>query len=304
VHDRPAAVAFGNFDGVHLGHQALLTAVRHAADRLGGPATVVTFDPHPLAILRPEGAPPAVDTLETRLELLRGLAIDRVVVLRFDHALAAQSADWFAREALVRRLHARHIAVGPDVRFGHGGLGRLALLQEVLAEVGGTVEPFGGVWLEGAVVSSSRVRQSVLDGDLPLAERLLGRPFCLRGPVIHGDARGRSIGFPTANLEVPGQVLPALGVYATLLRIDGELLPAVTNIGMRPTFAGTRVQVEAHVLDWQEDLYGRNVELHVLERLRGEQRFAGIDALKAQIALDIDHARLAITGWQGQGVVP
>lgn len=307
---RPAAVAFGNFDGVHVGHQALLADVRRAADRLGGPATVVTFDPHPLAILRPEGAPPAVDTLATRLDLLRGLAMDRVIVLTFDRDLAARSADWFARDVLVQRLHARHVSAGPDVRFGHGGLGRLDLLQRVLAEVGGTVEPFAGVWLDGQVVSSSRVRRCVTEGDMPLAERLLGRPFCLRGAVIHGDARGRSIGFPTANLQLPGsagqpgQVLPAIGVYACVLRVEGQALPAVMNLGMRPTFDGTEMRIEAHVLDWQGDLYGRHVELDVLERLRGEQKFAGIEQLMTQITRDVEQARQVIARWRGEGRAP
>lgn len=302
--EHPAAVAFGNFDGVHLGHQALLAAVRRAADRLGGPATVVTFDPHPLTILRPESAPPALDDLTTRLDLLRGLAMDRVVVLRFDRELAARSADWFAREALVGRLNARHVVTGPDVRFGHDGLGRLALLRQVLGEVGGTVEPFAGVELEGAIVSSSRVRQAVAQGQLELATRLLGRPFCLQGKVVHGDARGRTIGFPTANLSGSGTILPALGVYACLLRVDGQALPAVANIGVRPTFEASQVRVEAHVLDWQGDLYGKRVQLDVLARLRGEQRFAGIDALVAQIALDVEAARQVLDAWYDAGRTP
>ncbi len=302
--DHPAAAAFGNFDGVHIGHQALLAAVRRAADRLGGPATVITFDPHPLTILRPESAPPAIDRLATRLDLLRAQAIDRVVVLRFDRELAAQSADWFAREVLAGRLHARHIVTGPDVRFGHGGLGRLALLRQVQSEVGGSIEPFGGVQLEGAIVSSSRVRQAVAAGQLEFATRLLGRPYCLQGEVVHGDARGRTIGFPTANLSVSGQVLPALGVYACLLRIDGQVLPAVTNVGVRPTFAASDVRIEAHVLDWQGDLYGRQVQLDVLARLRGEQRFAGIEALVAQIALDVLAARQVLTAWHAAGLTP
>lgn len=301
---RPAAVTFGNFDGVHIGHQALLSAIRRAAEQLGGPSTVVTFDPHPLAVLRPEGPPPAVDTLATRLELLRGQAIDRVIVLRFDEQLAAQSAQWFAYEVLCQRLHGRHFVTGPGVRFGHRGAGDLALLRQAAESVGGTVEPFAGVVLDGAIVSSSRVRQAVAAGEAETAARLLGRPFCLRGTVVHGDARGRTIGFPTANLLAPGQIQPAHGVYACLAEVAGQWHDAVTNVGVRPTFVGTQASVEAHLLNWQGDLYDQDLQLHFVARLRAEQRFAGLDALIAQIHLDVIAARTALDAWRAEALTP
>jgi riboflavin kinase/FMN adenylyltransferase len=285
-------VAFGNFDGVHLGHQALLAQVRQAAARWGGPATVVTFEPHPLVLLRPELAPPAVDDLATRLALFAAHGVERTVVLHFDVDLAAQSADWFARQALVARLGARCVVTGPDVHFGRGGAGDLGLLQRVLAEVGGEVEMCTGVAVDGAPVSSSRVRRAVANGEVELARRLLGRPFCLRGEVVHGDARGRTLGFPTANVDTGGQVLPGHGVYACMARVDGEVHDAVVNVGRRPTFAGREVRVEGHLLDVAGvDLYGRTLELEVLARLREERRFDSLDALLTQIGRDAAHAR-------------
>lgn len=287
-----AAVAFGNFDGVHLGHQALLAQVRHAAARWGGPATVVTFEPHPLALLRPELAPPAVDDLPTRLALFAAHGVERTVVLRFDAELAQQSADWFAREALVARLGVRCVVTGPDVHFGRGGAGDLGLLQQVLTEVGGEVETCAGVTIDGAPVSSSRVRAAVASGEVELARRLLGRPFRLRGEVVHGDARGRKLGFPTANVDTGRQVLPAHGVYACRARVGGAEHEAVVNVGRRPTFDGREVRVEAHLIDVDGvDLYGGTLELDVLARLREERRFDNLDALLVQIGRDVAHAR-------------
>lgn len=294
--DRPiasqAAVTFGNFDGVHLGHRALLAVVRQAADRLGGPACVVTFDPHPLVLLRPDRAPQAVDTLQGRLEQLQLAGVDVAVVLRFDAALASQSAHWFAETALFDRLAARAVIVGPDTRFGQGGSGDIALLQSLGRAHGATVTTCPGALYDNAIVSSSRVRHTVAAGDMALAAALLGRPFSLQGPVVQGDQRGRLIGFPTANVDAPSQQRPASGVYACRIALpDGRLLPAVTNCGTRPTFAGARWQVEAHVFDFTEDLYGQTVRLHFVQRLRGEQKFDGLPALQAQITQDMAAAR-------------
>lgn len=301
----PAAVCFGNFDGVHVGHQTLLAEVRTAADRLGGPACAVTFDPHPLTLLRPEAAPPAVDTLAGRLRGLQACGIDRALVLRFDAELAAKPAEWFARDVLCRALGARWLVAGNDVRFGHGGQGNLALLQAIAGEFGAVVQTCPPLFHAGQVVSSSRVRAAVAAGRVEEAAVLLGRPFCLRGTVVQGDQRGRQLGFPTANVAAPSQVRPAAGVYACLFEgDDGVLHDAVANAGMRPTFAGDRWQVEAHLLEWQGDLYGRPAHLHLVARLRDEQRFAGLDALIAQIRHDIAAARLALRRWRDEGSAP
>jgi riboflavin kinase/FMN adenylyltransferase len=293
-HSTPAgaAVTFGNFDGVHVGHRALIATVCREAARLGGPATVVTFEPHPLRLLRPELAPPLIDALPVRLALFAELGVDRAVVLTFDAELANRSADWFARQALVTHLGARCIVTGPDVHFGNRGAGDLGLLEQALAEVGGHVVTCGSVSVEGAPVSSSRVRAAVTAGDLPLARTLLGRPFCLRGEVVHGDARGRTLGFPTANVDTGLQVLPAHGVYAARANVGGGVHDAVVNVGRRPTFAGADVRVEAHLLDGRDHaLYGHLLELDMRLRLRDERRFDGLAALLDQIGRDVEHAR-------------
>lgn len=301
---RPAAVGFGNFDGVHVGHQALLGQLRAAADRMGGPVTVVTFDPHPLQVLRPQAAPPAIDTLEGRLRALQACGVDRALVLPFDLALAARPAEWFAREVLFQTLGARVLLTGPDTRFGRAGQGDVALLKAIGEEMGRQVAVFPGVMVRGGIVSSSRVRAAVQRGDVADAAELLGRPFCLRGAVVEGDKRGRTLGFPTANLAASGQVQPAPGVYACVLEVDGQLLDAVTNAGRRPTFANAGPQIEAHVLDWHGDLYGRQVHLHFVSRVRDERKFASPGALIEQIQRDVAEARRVLTAWRSEARVP
>ena len=287
VAGRRSAVTFGNFDGVHLGHKALLGQVRAAAASLSGPAVVVTFDPHPLALLRPERAPACIDTLDGRLNQLAGQGIDAALVLRFDAALAARSAEWFATEVLLAAANAGHIVAGHDTRFGHQGAGDVPLLQRLATRQGATVAQVGPVLFGGEVVSSSRVRRAVSAGATDVAWRLLERPFALAGEVVQGDQRGRTIGFPTANVAAPAQVQPRAGVYAAWLQTpDHGWLPAVVNCGTRPTFDGQRWQVEAHVPGFSGDLYHQQVRLHFGPRLRDEQRFAGLDALLAQIRAD------------------
>lgn len=290
--DAAGAVSFGNFDGVHLGHRALLAAVRRAADRFGGPACVVTFEPHPLQLLQPQRAPRAVDSLDGRLQQLAQAGMDLTLVLRFDAALAAQPGDWFVQHVLLGRLNARAIIVGPDTRYGRGGQGDLQLLQRLCAEQGAEVTACAPTLHDGEVVSSSRIRSAIASGDVVRAAALLGRPWSLHGTVIQGDQRGRTIGFATANLDADAQQQPAAGVYATRLWLrDGQVRDAVTHCGTRPTFAGVRWQVEAHALDFDGDLYGQQVRLQFFQRLRGEQRFDGLAALRAQIGRDIDAAR-------------
>ncbi len=292
-----SAVTFGNFDGVHVGHRALLAHVRSEADRLGGPATVVTFDPHPLTVLRPDRAPRAIDSLELRLDNLAACGVDLALVLQFDHAIAAKSASWFARDVLFEALRARSLVVGPDTRFGHGGQGDVELLRQAAAEVGADVQAWSGVQIAGEVVSSSRVRRAIAAGEVAQAAELLARPFVLQGEVVHGDHRGRTIGFATANVSAPHQIQPAAGVYACRLQLaDGRWHPAVTNCGMRPTFDGQRWQVEAHLLDWVGDLYGQQRCLAFVQRLRGEQKFASLADLVAQIGRDAQQARAILGG--------
>lgn len=292
------AVTFGNFDGVHLGHQALLAQVVQSAQRRGGPATVVTFDPHPLTLLRPDRAPRAVDSLQGRLDRLAEAGIDRVCVLAFDSEFAGRSAKWFAEEVLLGAAAAAVIVIGPDTRFGHGGLGDLHLLETLATQHGAEVSVCAAALWEGAPVSSSRVRHEVAAGRVRQAAALLARPWSLHGVVVHGDERGRTIGFPTANLEAPSQVQPAAGVYACrALLADGRALDAVTNCGVRPTFGHATWRVEAHLFDFHEDLYGQSLRLEFIERLRGEVRFASATELVAQIGADAKQARQLLAAW-------
>ncbi|MEY3014361.1 MAG: hypothetical protein RIT45_3096 [Pseudomonadota bacterium] len=291
THPLPAgAVAFGNFDGLHVGHRAILGTLRAAAAAEGLAVTVATFDPHPLRLLRPDRAPRAIDGRERRLEGLEALGVDHAVVLRFDETLRDTSAADFGA-ALFDRLGARVLVASADSRFGHRGAGDITLLRALAAHRGGRVLQIPGIVRDGERVSSSRIRRAVEAGDVELAHSLLERPFTLRGTVVHGDARGRTLGFPTANIASEGQVQPAAGVYVAQLEVRGAALPAVANLGLRPTVDGARWRVEAHVLDATLDLYGASVGLRLLGRLRGEQRFADLDALRTAIAADVERAR-------------
>jgi riboflavin kinase/FMN adenylyltransferase len=227
-----------------------------------------------------------VDTLRGRLAWLERYGAERVLVLRFDAELAARPAEWFAREVLFGALGAGVLVAGEDARFGHRGEGDLALLRRCAGEAGATVQLFDQVANGDAPISSSRIRQLVAAGDVRSAAALLGRPFCLHGKVVHGDARGGTIGFSTANLDAPDQVQPAAGVYASRLQIDGQLLDGVTNAGRRPTVGGQDWRVETHVPGWSGDLYDREVSLHLIAYIRPEVRFEGVQELKAQIGRD------------------
>jgi len=298
------AVTFGNFDGVHLGHRALITTLRSAAARSSGPAVVVTFDPHPLHTLAPDRAPPAIDTLDGRLDWLAKAGVDRTAVLRFDESMRDRSAHWFAENVLFACGPATVVA-GYDASFGRGGGGDIDLLRGLGVDRGITVEGFDAVVAEGDVVSSSRIRALVSSGDIATAARLLDRPFALRGPVVRGDALGRTIGFPTANIDASSQVRPANGVYAARLVVDGVGHDAVCNIGVRPTVSdGLQWRTEAFIFDFDADIYGQHVSLQLIARLRGERRFDGIDALKAQIARDCEAARKVMAGVQAEDSSP
>ncbi len=297
------AVTIGNFDGVHRGHQALVEAIVARSREAGGVAVVLSFDPHPAAVLSPDRAPAALTTLAQKEELLAGLGVDRLALLPFDTELAALSPEAFARDVLQRALGARHVVVGESFRFGHrrqGDAGRLATLGR---ELGFAVRALSPVLEHGSPVSSSRVRDALVRGEVGTARALLGRPYFVDAPVVRGDGRGRTIGVPTANVAPENEVVPAVGVYAARCRLPGgEWQPAVVNIGRRPTFGGQHVSVEAHLIDFEGDLYGARVRLEFHERLRGEERFDGPDALVARIREDVARARGMFSGPGGRGV--
>ncbi len=295
--DRPSALVVGNFDGVHLGHQAVLEQVASDARAAGVASCALTFDPHPAAVVG-RGAPPLLTTMERRAELMHDLGIERVYVRRFDAEFAAWPPERFARELLARGLRARIVVVGENFRFGAKRAGDLALLRRLGEELGFDARVHAIARDARGPYSSTRARDAITAGDLDEARRVLGRPHELSGTVVHGDARGRQLGFPTANLEDVPELSPPDGVYAVKVdRLEPDVGPrplaaGVTNLGVRPTLtSGARRTLEVHLVDFDGDLYGARLRLHLLARLRGEQRFASLDELKAQIARDVARAR-------------
>lgn len=288
---RPTAVVPGNHDGVHAGHRALIAAARLRADALGLDVVAMTFDPHPLAVLAPERAPLPITTLARRTELLREAGCDDVHVARFDAAYAAQSPEHWVDQNLVEQLSARVVVVGSDFQFGAKRAGNVARLRELGTSRGFEVVEVGPVLL-GERVSSTRIRDALRTGDVATATSMLGRVHEVDGTVVTGHRRGRTIGFPTANLDCDRVLMPADGVYAVIARVldRPSILRGVANLGTRPTFAAGR-SVEAHLFDFDGDLYGARLRIGFVARLRGEQKFDGVDALRAQIARDADTAR-------------
>jgi len=285
-------LTLGNFDGVHLGHQAILHRAVEEARARAAHTAALTFEPHPIAVLAPDRAPPILQPLHDRLAMLRELGLDLCVVQRFTRGFAALTPEQFVEEFLVRHLELVHVVVGHNVRFGRNRAGSVQTLQALGARLGFEVDVVGPVEVDGRQVSSTRLREVVQAGDMRQARRLIGRPYTLRGRVVLGERRGRTLGFPTANLHPrPRLLLPPDGVYAVSAAIDGRRVPGVLNIGIRPTFGGARRTVEAHFLDFAGDLYRRWLVVEFIERLRGESAFAGPEALKAAIAADVARAR-------------
>jgi riboflavin kinase/FMN adenylyltransferase len=299
----PSAVAVGNFDGVHRGHQALVSAAVARARAAGGPAVVLTFDPHPARVLRPAHAPAALTTLAQKEELLAGLGVDRLAVLRFDAELARLSPEEFARAVLRDTLGARDVVVGESFRFGHRREGDAGTLVALGTRLGFDVQAIPAVLEGGRPVSSSRIRSELGHGHVAATAALLGRPHFVDAGVVRGVGRGRTIGIPTANLAPDNEILPAPGVYAGYCRVPGgEPWPAVVNLGRRPTFGGGDLLLEAHLLGFAGDLYGARVRLSFHERLRDEERFPSQEALVARIREDIARARELLSGPRGGGV--
>jgi riboflavin kinase / FMN adenylyltransferase len=276
VEPRPRRLAVGEFDGVHLGHREVIK----------GSDTVLTFEPHPLQVVRPEAAPKLLTSLDAKAELIGSLGVEELVVIPFDEGFAQQSPEDFIDRVIVERLGATHVSVGENFRFGHGAAGDAAMLERN-PKFETRVVPL--VEVDGEIVSSSHIRALVLTGDVEAAARLLGAPFQMRGEVVTGDRRGRTLGFPTANI-VPDEALvcPGHGVYAAFA--DGGC--AAVNVGVRPTFGtGRAVLVEAYLLDRDVDLYGQTLKIDFVARLRGERRFDSVDALVAQMRRDVSETR-------------
>jgi riboflavin kinase/FMN adenylyltransferase len=293
---RGGALALGNFDGVHRGHQAVIRAALDAARRAGRQALVATFDPHPSRFFRPDAPPFALTTTEQKLALFEGLGLDAAVVIPFTAELAALSAEAFARDWLAERLGLSHVVTGEDFTFGKGRSGHARELAAYGKTLGFTAQALSPVTEGGdEAISSTRIRAALQDGDMALAAGLLSRPFTVAMPVVHGDKRGRTIGVPTANQELGPYLRPRYGVYAVRARLPGgELRPGVANFGIRPMFTPPRELLETWIFDWSGDLYGQLLQVELVAFLRPEMKLEGLDALKAQIDADVKAARIML----------
>lgn len=299
------AVTIGAYDGVHTGHRAVIEQVRRLAVADGLGTAVVTFDRHPASVVRPDSAPLLLTDLDQKLELLASTGVDCAVVVEFDEARSKEPAEDFVRDLLVDRLNAKVVVVGEDFHFGHQRRGNVDLLQAMGADLGFAVRGIDLVGVDGDAapeaeqVSSTRIRRALLEGDLATANRLLGRPHEVRGTVVGGDQRARELGFPTANVNVPDQIcLPADGIYAGWFRsgADGARHPAAISLGRRPTFYDDQPYslLEAHLLDWEGDLYGADARVEFTTWLRAEERFDSVGALIEQMGRDCDRARAVL----------
>ncbi|MEX1207399.1 MAG: bifunctional riboflavin kinase/FAD synthetase [Acidimicrobiia bacterium] len=288
--------AVGVFDGVHLGHRYVLSVLRDRAAETGLVAGVLTFEPHPLRIVAPDHAPAMLTGIDHRLELLAALGVEVTAVLEFDEKVREWTPARFLAETLAGPLAADLVVVGEDFRFGKDRIGDVALLGELGSQLGLTPEVVSLVG-DDTPVSSTRIREMIIAGDVSGAAVSLARPHELWGEVVAGDGRGRTIGIPTANVAVPPEMaIPQLGVYAvTVGRHADEALPAVANVGVRPTFGGEVETIEAHVLDFDGDLYGQHLRMRFIDRIRGEQKFESAEALLTQIGRDIEQARQLLT---------
>ena len=289
---RGAIIALGNFDGFHLGHQAVVRAAVEWARGDGRPVIVATFDPHPVRFFRPDTPPFRLTTLDQRQELFAAAGADAMMVFHFDAPFAANTAEDFVVKLLHDRFGAAGVVTGEDFTFGKGRGGNLAVLHDLGARAGIAARSVGPVMQGDEVVSSSRIREALREGDCAAAERLLTRPFAIRGLVQHGDKRGRTIGYPTANLDIGTYLRPRYGIYAVTGRLpDGTVLNGAASIGIRPTFEPPRELLEPYFFDWSGDLYGQEIEVAFRHFLRPEAKFETMDALIEQMEQDCAQAR-------------
>jgi riboflavin kinase/FMN adenylyltransferase len=280
-------LALGNFDGLHRGHLKIIERVRRGAAEHGGTPMAMTFDPHPSRVVRPDKAPPLLMTKEQRIEAFERAGISAVAVVRFTAELSQWDPEMFVRTVLVEWLRVSDVWVGANFLFGHGRSGNFSTLRTLGQRYGFRADKIDPVRYKEFVVSSTRVRRLVSEGRMDEAGALLGHQFYIDGRVVPGAHRGKALGFPTANLETSNELLPPNGVYATMTTIDGIVHPSITNVGVRPTFGDTaKTTIEAYLLGYDGDLYGRQVRLGFVQRLRDERKFDDVDALRAQIEAD------------------
>lgn len=289
---RGAVLALGNFDGYHLGHQAVAGEAIAQAKAAGRPAIIATFDPHPVRYFVPDAAPFRLTSLDQRQRLFAGAGADAMLVFNFDASLAATTAEDFIIKLLVERLGVSAVVTGEDFTFGKGRGGNVGVLRNVGAALGLTCTAMGPVSDEAGVISSSRIREALQAGDCATANRLLTRPFAVEGVVQHGDKNGRLLGFPTANIDMGNYLRPRYGIYAVRGRLaDGRVLDGAANLGIRPSFDPPKELLEPHFFDFAEDLYGQNIEVEFHAFIRGEAKFDSMDVLMAQMTKDCEVAR-------------
>ena len=289
---RGGIIALGNFDGFHRGHQAVVGAALARAKAEGRPGIVATFDPHPVRYFVPHAPPFRLTSLDQRQDLFAAAGADAMLVFHFDGALAQTTAEAFVGDLLSQQLGAGGVVTGEDFTFGRGRAGNVNVLAQLAAQAGMTARAVGPVADHGEAVSSSRIRDALRAGDCTAASELMTRPFAVRGPVQHGAKLGRQIGYPTANLELGSYLRPAYGIYAVTVRLpDGAVLPGAANLGIRPTFDPPVELLETYLFDYAGDLYGQEIEVALHHYLRPEAKFASLDELTAQMALDCGRAR-------------
>ena len=289
---QPVALTIGNFDGVHLGHKAMLTRLLDAAKARGLPSAVVIFEPHPREFFTPDQAPARLTSLREKLELLAELGVDRVHICRFNKKFAQMSASDFI-DALHQKLAVKYVLIGDDFRFGSGRSGDFALMEKIAGQRGFTVEAMHSVLFDGIRVSSTAVRAALASGHMRAATRFLGRPYSISGRVVHGDKIGRKIGFPTANVQMKHNRPPLTGIF--VVRVTGDHIPpqhGAASLGVRPTVhANGRAVLEIHLLDFAQEIYGQHLCVEFLHKLRNEEKFENMESLTRQIALDVEHTR-------------
>jgi len=291
-HHRGCVATIGNFDGVHLGHQAVIGQLAEKSQELGLPTQVILFEPQPREYFQPNSATPRLSRLREKIQALRRYSVDRVLCLRFDDMLATMEPEFFIQRLLVDGLNVRYLVVGDDFQFGRQRRGDFDMLVAAGKRHGFQVVNMHTVSIDGERVSSTRIRTALGKGDLALAEKLLGRPYRMCGRVAHGDQLGRTLGFPTANIFLHRQATPIHGIFAVeVFGLQSEPLAGAANIGRRPTVGGTRTLLEVHLLDFNEDIYGAYVQLNFLHKFRDEQRFDSLEELRRWIAADVEHVR-------------
>ncbi|MEM7017545.1 MAG: bifunctional riboflavin kinase/FAD synthetase [Pseudomonadota bacterium] len=295
-HHRPCVATLGTFDGVHRGHQAVLRQLLQKSDEYNAPALVITSEPHSLEYFRGEDAPARLTRLSEKLELLEAQGVPRVLCLYFNRRLSTMEAETFVHHVFCEKLNVRYFVAGDDLRFGNNRRGDLDMLRQMGEKYDFEVSPTSSFMEGDERISSTRIRELLAQGDLATAETMLGRPYQITGRVIHGDAKGRTIGFPTANILLRRRVTPVSGVFAIKAYTDEhpDAIAGVANVGHRPTVGGVRKQLEVHLFDFSADLYGQRMTVTFCKKLREEQKFESFEALRQQIASDCDAARNAL----------